>query len=96
MPLPLTNAKQRRRFRLGHDAPASEPLAAGSRARVCGHPGAGELPPRLADLGFVGGTEIAVIRVAPLGDPVELELRGYRLCLRRDALERVCVIPHRG
>lgn len=68
-------------------------LPAGSRGRICAHAGNGPLPSRLADLGFVAGTELEVIRVAPLGDPVELELRGYRLCLRRDTLERVCVIP---
>jgi ferrous iron transport protein A len=69
-------------------------LAAGSRGTVCAHEESRPVPPRLADLGFVPGTELEVIRVAPLGDPVELELRGYRLCLRRDTLARVCVIPH--
>jgi len=37
---------------------------------------------RLRELGFVGGTAIEVVRRGPLGDPVELELRGYRICLR--------------
>jgi ferrous iron transport protein A len=71
-------------------------LPAGSRGTICAHAENGPLPARLADLGFVAGTELQVIRVAPLGDPVELELRGYRLCLRRDTLARVCVIPHRA
>ncbi len=68
-------------------------LPAGSRGKLCSHSRNGALQPRLADLGFVPGTELEVIRVAPLGDPVELELRGYRLCLRRDTLEHLCVIP---
>jgi ferrous iron transport protein A len=37
---------------------------------------------RLQDLGFVPETPLEVVRRAPLGDPVEIEIRGYRLCLR--------------
>ena len=45
-----------------------------------------ELPERLLELGFVPGTTISVLRRGPLGDPVQLELRGYRICLRRESL----------
>jgi ferrous iron transport protein A len=38
---------------------------------------------RLEALGMTQGTVIQVIREAPLGDPLEIEVRGYRLCLRR-------------
>ena len=38
---------------------------------------------RLQEMGLVEGTEFLVIKVAPLGDPVEIEIRGYRLCLRK-------------
>jgi Fe2+ transport system protein FeoA len=48
---------------------------------------------RLADLGFLPGTHIRVLRRAPLGDPIEYELRGYRLCLRRREAARVRVVP---
>jgi Fe2+ transport system protein FeoA len=44
---------------------------------------------RLRDLGFVAGTRIAVLRAAPLGDPVLYELRGYELSLRRSEASRV-------
>lgn len=46
---------------------------------------------RLADLGFLPGTEVRVVRRAPLGDPTVFELRGFQLCLRRSeaALVRV-------
>jgi ferrous iron transport protein A len=37
---------------------------------------------RLLDLGFVPNTPVRVLRRAPLGDPIEFELRGYRICLR--------------
>ena len=48
---------------------------------------------RLADLGFLPSTPIHVLRRAPLGDPVAYELRGYRLCLRREEALRVLVVP---
>ncbi|MEE9607972.1 MAG: FeoA family protein [Myxococcota bacterium] len=48
---------------------------------------------RLLDLGFVPDTEVAVVRRAPLGDPVVYELRGYRICLRRPEATRVLVLP---
>ncbi len=70
-------------------------LAPGVPARVCSHPAPRALPQRLADLGFVAGTELVVIRTAPLRDPVEIELRGYRICLRREDLLAVCVTPER-
>lgn len=38
---------------------------------------------RLQEMGLVAGTEVTVVKVAPLGDPVEISLRGYRLCLRK-------------
>jgi ferrous iron transport protein A len=49
------------------------------------------VPPRLTELGFVPGTEVMVLRRAPLGDPIEIELRGYRVCLRRQDLATLCV-----
>ncbi len=38
---------------------------------------------RLYEMGLVPGTEVTVTRVAPLGDPLELEVRGYNLSIRR-------------
>lgn len=66
-------------------------LEAGQRGRVC-EPSVGEqIPQRLQDLGFVPGTWLEIRRRAPLGDPVEIELRGYRLCLRTAQLDSVRV-----
>lgn len=48
---------------------------------------------RLLDMGIVPGTEIEVIRVAPLGDPVEYLVKGYRLSLRRREAANVLVEP---
>lgn len=46
---------------------------------------------RLLEMGFVRGTEIYVEKVAPLGDPMELVLKGYHLSLRRDEAKDVNV-----
>ena len=43
------------------------------------------------DMGITVGTVIAVKQIAPLGDPVEVSLRDYRLCLRRDDLDLILV-----
>jgi ferrous iron transport protein A len=48
---------------------------------------------RLLDLGFVPRTEVRVVRRAPLGDPLEYEVRGTRLCLRRTEAARIRVLP---
>jgi ferrous iron transport protein A len=66
-------------------------LEPGSAARVEAVDGACAIGRRLLDLGFVPGTDIRVVRRAPLGDPVEYELRGYRLCLRRSEALRIQV-----
>lgn len=57
-------------------------LRPGQVARLVAPAPGTDIPRRLQDLGFVPGTPVAVVRRAPLGDPVEVELRGYRLCLR--------------
>lgn len=46
--------------------------------------GDGAIKRRLMDMGFTNGCEIFVRKVAPLGDPVEINIRGYELSVRRD------------
>lgn len=59
-------------------------LEPGARARVVELVDADPaLRRRLCDLGFAPGTEIDVVRRAPLGDPVVYRLRGFEICLRR-------------
>jgi len=57
-------------------------LPSGQWARVQDVRAERSLRRRLFELGFVPGTKVRVIRRAPLGDPLELELRGGRLSLR--------------
>ena len=60
-------------------------LAVGDSGVVCGYAGEfGHYRRRLLSMGLVINTPFQVIRVAPMGDPVEIRLRDYRLSLRRD------------
>ncbi|REK10973.1 MAG: iron transporter [Planctomycetota bacterium] len=68
-------------------------LPVGSRGRVRSIVGDDELSVRLLEMGLTPGVEVAVVGTAPLGDPLELELRGYRLSLRRSEAARVELEP---
>ena len=46
--------------------------------------GEGALKRRIMDMGITKGTEIQVRKVAPLGDPIEITVRGYELSIRKD------------
>lgn len=53
--------------------------------------GEGALKRRIMDMGITKGTSIFVRKVAPLGDPVEVTVRGYELSLRRSDAENILV-----
>ena len=55
----------------------------GKTARVIKIHGEGALRRRIRDMGITRGVEVYVRKVAPLGDPMELNLRGYELSLRK-------------
>lgn len=60
-------------------------LKVGERARVMGFgASAGGYRRKLLSLGILPGVELNVVRVAPMGDPVEVRLRGFSLTLRKD------------
>ena len=46
---------------------------------------------RLMEMGLLPGTEVRVVRVAPLGDPLELRLRNYSLSVRRSEAAKIAV-----
>lgn len=56
----------------------------GESATVAALTGAGALKRRIMDMGLTKGTRVYVRKVAPLGDPVELTVRGYELSIRKD------------
>ncbi|MEZ3478800.1 MAG: ferrous iron transport protein A [Lachnospiraceae bacterium] len=53
--------------------------------------GEGPVRRRIMDMGITKGTEVFVRKVAPLGDPVEVTVRGYELSLRKADTERIVV-----
>lgn len=53
--------------------------------------GEGALKRRIMDMGITKGTSIYVRKVAPLGDPVEVTVRGYELTIRRGDAENILV-----
>lgn len=53
--------------------------------------GEGALKRRIMDMGITNGTEIYVRKVAPLGDPVEVNVRGYELSIRKSEAENIQV-----
>ena len=61
----------------------------GSIVRVKKLNGEGALKIRLMDMGFTNGCEVYVRKVAPLGDPVEVTIRGYELSVRKDDAENI-------
>jgi Fe2+ transport system protein FeoA len=52
-----------------------------------------EPPARLLEMGVLEGTEVEVVRLAPLGDPIEIRVRGYHLSLRKHEAEQIEVEP---
>ena len=50
-----------------------------------------ESRPRLMEMGLLVGTPVELIRFAPLGDPVEIKVRGYNLTLRKHEAEQILV-----
>ena len=65
----------------------------GRTAKVIKIHGEGAVKRRIMDMGITRGVEIYVRKVAPLGDPVEVTVRGYELSLRKADAEMVEVTP---
>ncbi len=61
----------------------------GETVKVVKLNGAGAVKRRIMDMGITKGVEISVRKVAPLGDPVEITVRGYELSLRKADAEMI-------
>ena len=61
-------------------------LKKGMRARIAASPEPKDHILRFLEMGLTPGTEFKVVKIAPLGDPIEIDLRGYRLCLRKQEM----------
>lgn len=70
-------------------------LAIGSTATIESVGGSGALRQHFLDMGLIQGTEVTVIKYAPMGDPIELRIHGYELTIRLDDAENIEVgVPH--
>jgi ferrous iron transport protein A len=68
-------------------------LSPGSAAKVSRINVAPASKPRLMEMGLLVGTPVELVRFAPLGDPVEIKVRGYHLTLRKHEAEQIFVVP---
>ncbi len=66
-------------------------IPVGQKAKVQKLTGEGPVKRRIMDMGITKGVEIFVRKVAPLGDPVEVTVRGYELSLRKADAEMIIV-----
>jgi len=68
-------------------------LKPGAKASIVRTGGSGPVRRRLLDMGATGGTIVEVERVAPLGDPIEVKIKGYHLTLRKEEAQQITVEP---
>lgn len=69
-------------------------LPVGHKGEICGFSqGCKKYRARLLAMGLTRGTVVELIRMAPMGDPIEIELRGFRLTLRKEEADVVMVEP---
>jgi ferrous iron transport protein A len=76
--------------------PACQPVSqmpAGTRGVVAEIKVPPESRGRLMEMGLLVGTAIELVRFAPLGDPLEIKVRGYHLTLRKHEAEQIWVTP---
>lgn len=67
-------------------------LKIGQRAIVIGlHSKKPEVRRHLLDMGITRGTEVTIKKIAPMGDPIDIELRGYELCIRKEEMRNIDV-----
>jgi ferrous iron transport protein A len=71
--------------------PSLDSLPIGSSARVAAITGTDATSLRLLEMGLTPGVNVQVVGTAPLGCPVELEVRGYHLSIRRSEAARIAV-----
>jgi len=66
-------------------------LKPGEKGKIIRVGGGGGIHRRLLDMGMVSGSEVEVERVAPLGDPIEVRIKGYHLTLRKEEAANIQV-----
>jgi len=70
-----------------------EALPVGKTAMITAVGGEGALRCRLLDMGLIPGTAVTVRKIAPMGDPIEIRLRGYELTIRMEDAKKIEISP---
>jgi len=73
--------------------PTLDQLRAGQKAKIVRVGRGGAVGRRIVDMGVVRGTPVEVMKVAPLGDPIEVKVKGYNLSLRKEEAAAITVEP---
>jgi ferrous iron transport protein A len=68
-------------------------LPIGASAILRDFPKAGTAFLRLREMGLLAGTSLTLVRTAPMGDPIEIKVRGYHLTLRKSEADHIMVEP---
>lgn len=68
-------------------------LPIGQSAVITAVGGEGALRCRFLDMGLIPKTRVEVKKVAPMGDPIEIRLRGYELTIRKEDAEKIEIVP---
>lgn len=71
-------------------------LGVGKSGIITAVGGEGVLRCRLLDMGLIPKTKVTVQKIAPMGDPMEIRLRGYELTLRLDDAAKIDILPEVG
>lgn len=71
-------------------------LAIGQKRKILAVNGQGALRRRLLDMGLTPHTEVMIRKVAPMGDPIEIHLRGYELTIRLDDAKNIDIEDEDG
>jgi Fe2+ transport system protein FeoA len=66
-------------------------LQIGKKSKITAVNGGGALRRHLLDMGLTPHTEVTIQKVAPMGDPIEIHLRGYELTLRKEDARNITV-----
>ncbi len=69
-------------------------LPIGKKGTIRKVDGEGPLRCRLLDMGLIPGTDVMVRKVAPMGDPIEIHIRGYELTIRIDDAKKIEIEPY--
>ena len=70
-------------------------LPIGQESIITAVGGQGELRCRFLDMGIIPKTRVRMQKVAPMGDPMEIRLRGYELTIRREDAAKITIVPEK-